>query len=271
MPSTVPLAVMVATPAVCPVTSPLLPSRLLTVAISGWLLCHWTRGLSVTSNDVPSDRCAVAVKASCSPTGTVPSVGCSSSRVTKAELILSCSVASRGTPLMVPLTLMVLPPCASPVTSPVSLMLATAGSLLLQLRASCSVTSMGALPSDRLAKALSCALIPTGSGSCGAWISSPVITASVTSSGAEAWIGSPLTVATASRVRAPTANPVASPLLPSSLLTCARLSSLLYQLRAEALVTSRDWPSEKLAVATKAWLKPTGTVALAGVSCSSVT
>ncbi|MNJ78015.1 hypothetical protein D3C77_756540 [compost metagenome] len=60
-------------------------------------------------------------------------------------------------------------------------------------------------------------------------------------------------------------------MLPSSLLTCARLSSLLYQLRAEALVTSRDWPSEKLAVATKAWLKPTGTVALAGVSCSSVT
>ncbi|MNP29438.1 hypothetical protein D3C76_1224640 [compost metagenome] len=39
-PSSVPFAMMVAVPTARPVTSPLLPAWLLTLAIPGWLLCH---------------------------------------------------------------------------------------------------------------------------------------------------------------------------------------------------------------------------------------
>ncbi|MNH07451.1 hypothetical protein D3C79_668430 [compost metagenome] len=196
---------------------------------------------------------------------------CTSSPMTAAELTLSGSVASRETPLIMPLTPMVALPGVSPVTSPVLLMLATAGSLLCQVKASCSVTSMGSLSSDRVAKACNCALNPMGSGSSGAWMSSPVITASVTVSGAEAWKETPLRVPLASMFGSPTATPVARPLLPASLLTRALPSSLLRHCRPAALVTSRDWPSEKVAMATKGWFNPTGTLAVTGVSCSSVT
>ncbi|MNY31301.1 hypothetical protein D3C86_1654600 [compost metagenome] len=110
---------------------------------------------------------------------------------------------------------------------------------------------MGSLPSDRAANACTCALNPMGNGSSGVWISSPVITASVTASGTEAWKDASLRVPLASMFGSPTATPVATPFSPASLLTRALPSSLLRHCRPAALVTSRDWPSEKVAMATK--------------------
>src|SRR6187431_3195249 len=80
----------------------------------------------------------------------------------------------------------------------------------------------------------------------------------------------PLAVPEAVMVTLPAVLPIAEPLLlPLSILAMA--GSLLLQFNAALLVISSELPSDRIAVAINLCSNPTGTDAIAGVTCSAVT
>ncbi|MNE45013.1 hypothetical protein D3C80_1392780 [compost metagenome] len=119
-----PLALRLATPDPIPVANPCA-----TVAVPASSLAQLTSG--VTSRVVPSESCRVAVKRLLKPAATRVAGGATCNPMAWALLTSSCALASTGVPLApTPDAVMVTLPGATPVASPVLVMVAMALSLL---------------------------------------------------------------------------------------------------------------------------------------------
>src|SRR5216117_1413033 len=142
---------MVTEPAVTPVTSPLAE----TVATAGLLLLQ----LKVCSARV-LPAASVAIPASCAvpPTARLAVLGVTATVATGAGAGAVAVTVTAAVPLFSPLlAVMVTEPTVTPVTSPLAETVATAGSLLLQLK----VCPARVLPAASVAIPTSCAVSPT--------------------------------------------------------------------------------------------------------------
>ena len=153
----VPEAVMVAIPPALPVAMPVMM-----VAMLGSLLVQLRAALLVISNELPSDKIAVATNARSNPTGTDAVTGVICNEVTTALVTVSSAVALKRARLVVPDAVIVTLPEVMPVAKPLWLpIVAIVGSLLLQLSAALLVIS-SELPSDKIAVAIKDCSNPTG-------------------------------------------------------------------------------------------------------------
>ncbi|MNH28366.1 hypothetical protein D3C79_885290 [compost metagenome] len=172
--------------------------------------------------------------------------------VTSALVTVNSALALSGIPLKLAAAVMVTTPGMTPVASPlalvaVELIMATVVSLLVQLSAAEPVTST-VLPSDNMAVAINRCSKLTGTVAVTGVTCSAVTLALTTTRSAVALNGAPFTVAEAVITEVPIVMPVANPLL-SPLLMAAMAGVLLLQFKNALLVTSKEVPSEKNAVA----------------------
>ena len=133
---------MVTVPTASPVATPLLPSALLMVAMPVSLLLQLTAGELVTSRALLSDRYAVAVNDLVNPTGVVSVVGVTTSELMVADVTSTLAESLNELPLASPDAVITTSPTAFPVTIPSLFTTAIVSFELLQVTASCLVTSI---------------------------------------------------------------------------------------------------------------------------------
>src|SRR5882762_745484 len=241
------VAVMVAVPAVTPVTRPL-P---LTVATAVLLVAHVTaRPLSA----VPPASWGVAVSCPVWPTGTLDAAGLTATDATGTFVTVTVTVAVPFFPSLV--AVMVAVPAVTPVTRPLPLTVATAVLLVAHVTA----RPLSAVPPASWGVAVSCPVWPTGTLDAAGLTTTDATGTFVTVTVAEPFFPSLVAV----MVAVPAVTPVTRPLP----LTVATAALLVAHVTARPL-SAVPPASRGVAVSCPVW--PTGTLDAAGLTATDAT